>query len=137
MTGGAKSRIAAALLLVFLAGLATGVFAGAWHARHAFTGRHGDRMADRMREHLQHQLKLTPAQLQEMNPILDDMAKQLQEIRADSGRRVSEAMARAHQQLALHLTPEQQTELQRMEQRHQGKSRRHRDTMPPPRVEHP
>jgi Spy/CpxP family protein refolding chaperone len=129
---GANTRIVVALVLVFLAGIASGVFAGAWHARHVFAGRHGERMGERMREHLQHQLKLTPAQLQEMNPIFDDLARQLQEIRAESGRRVSETMARAHEQLAAHLTPAQQGELRQIEQRHEGMMRRHHRAMPPP-----
>lgn len=131
MRAGTKSRVAVVVVLVFFAGLATGVFAGAWHARHAFAGRHGERMGERMRQHLQRELKLTPAQLEEMNPILDEMAKQLREIRAESGRRVSETLARSHEQLASHLTPEQQAELQRMQQRHRGMFRSHHEPPPP------
>src|SRR3954468_13764685 len=121
---GPKTRFTIALALVFLAGLATGVFGGAWHARHAFAGRHGERMGDRMREHLRRELNLTPEQVQEVNPIVETMAKQLQEIRAESGRRVSETIAQSHEQIAAHLTPEQQAELQRLQQRHQEMLRR-------------
>jgi hypothetical protein len=85
-----------------------------------------------MREHLQQQLKLTPEQLRALDPILDEMAKQLQEIRAESGRRVSETITRSHEQLAAHLTPGQRVELQAMEERHAGMLRRHRWSDPPP-----
>lgn len=137
MIAATKSRLVLALTLVFLAGLATGVFGGAWHARHAFAGRHGERMGERMRERLQHELSLTPEQLQQMNPILDETTRQLQEIRAETGRRVSDTVTQSHERLAANLTPEQQTELRRMERRHHGFRRRHRDGEPPSRSERP
>jgi Spy/CpxP family protein refolding chaperone len=131
MRVGTKTRLIIALALVFLAGLATGVFGGAWHARHAFAGRHGERMGDRMREHLRRELKLTPEQLQQVDPIVQTMAKQLQEIRAESGRRVSETIEQSHEQIAAHLTSDQQAELKRLQQRHQ-RMLRHHGMMPPP-----
>ena len=113
-----KWRLIIGFVLVFLAGGATGMFAGAWHARHAFAGRHGGMMGERMRERIQRQLDLTPEQTREMNPIFDDMAARMQEIRRDSGRRVYEAMEDAHRRLAQHLTPEQLAKAEKMKQRH-------------------
>lgn len=42
-------RIVLGLALVFLAGVATGLFAGAWHAHRAFGDRHGPMMAPRVK----------------------------------------------------------------------------------------
>ena len=118
MTSSLKLRIAVGLVLVFLAGVASGVFAAAWHAHRGFADRHGPRMAQRMRERMRDELNLTPAQMQELGPILDDTAQRLQQIRRETGERVSETITKSHEQLATHLTPEQREDLHGMEQRH-------------------
>jgi Spy/CpxP family protein refolding chaperone len=84
MTRTLKWRIAIGFLLVFLAGAATGVFAGAWHARNTFRGRHGVMMGDHMREHLVRHLNLTPEQTRELDPIFDRTAKELHTIRQET-----------------------------------------------------
>jgi Spy/CpxP family protein refolding chaperone len=132
MTTALKWRIAVGLLLVFLAGVATGVFAGAWHARDAFAGRHGPRMGDRMRERLVRELELTPEQVRQMSPILDDTARRLQEIRRESGGRVNEVLTQSHQQLGAYLTPDQKDRWEDMQRRHRRFWRRHRGEPPPP-----
>lgn len=70
MTRALKLRIALGLLLVFFAGVATGIFAGAFHAHSAFAGRHSGMMGERMRERLQRQLDLTPEQLAKVKSYL-------------------------------------------------------------------
>jgi Spy/CpxP family protein refolding chaperone len=117
MSSGLKLRIAVGLVLIFLAGVASGVFAGAWHAHQDVADRHGPRMAQRMRERMRNELNLTPAQMQELGPILDDTAQQLQQIRRETAQRVSETIARSHEQVAVYLTPEQREDLHEMEQR--------------------
>lgn len=128
-----KWRLIIGCVLVFAAGAATGVFAGAWHARHAFAGRHGGMMAERMREQMHRQLDLTAEQTRELDPIVDRMASQLQQIRRESGRRVFDTMEEAHRAMATHLTPEQQQRLEQMKQRHLGRMHaRHGQPSPPP-----
>jgi Spy/CpxP family protein refolding chaperone len=118
MTRALKWRIAIGLLLVFLAGAATGVFAGAWHARSSFKVRHGGMMGDRMREHIVRHLDLTPEQQRAVDPILDRTAAELQAIRTETGQRVSETLRRSHEEIAPHLTPEQQAKAEKMKMRH-------------------
>ncbi|MEP6956159.1 MAG: hypothetical protein ABI883_04985, partial [Chthoniobacterales bacterium] len=118
MTRALKWWLALGLLVVFLAGSATGLVAGAWHARQAFAGRHGGMMADQMRAQMQRELALTPEQTREIQPILDTMAKRLQEIRRESGRRVFETMTETHREMVPHLTVAQQERLEAMKQRH-------------------
>ena len=125
-------RLLIGFVLVFLAGGATGLFVGAWHARQAFAGRHGGMMAERMREHIRRQLDLTPAQIREVDPILNDMAQQLQQIRRESGRRVAETMEQSHRAMLPHLTPEQQKELEEMKQRHVRRWHWRHGPRPPP-----
>ena len=118
MTGKLKWLLVVGLVLVFLAGAATGLFAGAWHARSAFHERHGRFMGERMREHITRQLDLSPAQAREVEPILEETARQVQTIQAETRTRVTEAMEQARGQLAVHLTPAQVEKMERMKKRH-------------------
>lgn len=106
-------------VLVFVAGGMTGAFFGASHARHIFfEGHRGGMMSERMRDHLRRQLNLTPEQVAKISPIIDKTAAQLEQIRRDTGRRVHETFAEAHQQMAVNLTDEQRVKLQKIESRH-------------------
>lgn len=116
MSQGLKLRIAVGLVLVFLAGVASGVFAAAWHAHRTFARRHGPQMAERMRARLIDELDLSPAQVRELSPILDDTAQRLQQIRRETAQRVSATMSQSHQEMVAHLTPEQQARFRAMMQ---------------------
>lgn len=131
----AKTRwfIAAGVVLVFFAGIATGVFAGAWRAKQVFIVRHGPQMSERLRERIERELQLTPEQLQQARPIFDETARELDAIREETGRRVAETMAKSHRRMAAFLTPEQQERLKRMQQRHRLRIKmRGLDRHPPP-----
>lgn len=114
-----KWGIALGAALVFFAGIATGLFGCFWHVHHMFLQRNSGHLAAQMRTHLKWELNLTPAQVEEITPIVDQTAKQLEEIRSDSGRRVAEALAQSHRDLAPHLTPEQRAKLDKMAERRQ------------------
>ena len=137
MTRGLKWRIAIGLVLVFAAGAATGTFAGARHARRTFVAHHGEFRGDRMREHLTRRLNLTPEQLRQIEPIIEQTSRQLQAIRADTGKRVSEAMEQSRDAMAPHLTPAQLEKLEKMrrrrmeEPRQRRRDREHRRDRPP------
>jgi len=118
MTSALKWRIAVLLVIVFLAGVATGFFGGARHARHVFIGRHGAHFGERMQHHMKRRLDLTPEQSEKIAPILERMSTQLAEIRNDTGRRVAETMSQSHREMAPILTPEQQAKLEKMKKRH-------------------
>ena len=119
MTRALKWQIAILLVIVFLAGVATGFFGGARHARHVFMGRHGAHSGERMQHHLKRRLHLTPEQSEKIGPILERMSTELTEIRDETGRRVAETMSRSHREMAPILTPEQQAKLEKMKKRHQ------------------
>ena len=118
MNSALKWRFAIGVLLVFVAGLATGVFAGAWHARSTIKVRHGGMMGEHMRWHLARHLDLTPEQLRAVEPILDRAADELQTIREETGQRVAETMRRSHAEIAPHLNAEQREKLEKMKMRH-------------------
>ncbi len=130
MTTKVKLWFALAFLVVFLAGGAVGLFAGAYQVRRHFG--HGPRgfSSERMREHLRRELQLTPEQTAQVNPVIDRTAAQLESIRRETGERVLETMRASHSEIAPLLTEEQRARLDQMRQRHlRGMGRWHR--MPP------
>lgn len=129
MTRSLKWGLIVGVLMVFAAGIATGMFLGARKAHDVMTSRHEGRMGEHMRERLTRRLQLTPEQLEKVAPIIDETGKRLHEIRVESGRRVAETMRESHTAMAPHLTAEQRDKLERMKMRHK-RMRRGRG-MPP------
>ena len=112
-------KLIAGFLLVFVAGGITGAFVGGAYARHHFFEvHHPERIGARMKERLRTELNLTPEQLAKISPIIDKTTSQLRDIRRDTGRRVHEVIADAHQQMSATLTDEQRQKLQQIENRH-------------------
>src|SRR5437588_1021825 len=99
MTSKLKLWLAIALVVVFVAGVAAGLCGGAFYMHHMFVGGHRGFVGRRMHEHLRRELQLTPEQNEKVMPILDQLDQRLQEIREDTGRRVSEAMNQSHEQV--------------------------------------
>ncbi len=132
MTRKLKLWLALALLVVFFAGAALGVFAGAMHARQVFFRGHGGFVAHRMREHLRRELQLTPEQNEKITPILDQMDQRLETIRTETGQRVRETMNQSHNEIVPLLNPEQRQKLIEMRERHKHIMRMHGGDMPPP-----
>jgi Spy/CpxP family protein refolding chaperone len=94
-------KLVAGFILVFIAGGMTGAFIAASHSRHMFIVSHRpELMAQRMRERLRDELKLTPEQLAKISPIIDRSTTQLEEIRMETGRRVHETFVQAHREMA-------------------------------------
>ncbi len=118
MNSALKWKLIAGFVLVFLAGGATGIFVSAATAHRFLFGphRHGY-AAQAMKNRLQWQLRLTDEQMAKISPIIEKTGAQLEEIRGETGRRVREAIAQAHRDIAPILTPEQKERLQQMEQR--------------------
>lgn len=129
MTNGLKWRIAVALLFVFLAGVAVGVFGTAHHVREVMLGHRPPHFRGRMAEHLRRELRLTPEQFSQVQPIVDRSADRLEQIRRETNQRVQETIHAAHGELAPYLTPEQRARLDEMAQRHHHALR---DGPPPP-----
>lgn len=126
-------RVALGLFVVFLAGAASGFLASAWQTRQKFDKRHRVVLkGDRMMRHFQRHLELTPEQRQKVEPIFDQTAARLQEIRAETGRRVSETMEQSRREIAPHLTPEQRVRMEEMKERRRRKIHRRRGRREPP-----
>jgi Spy/CpxP family protein refolding chaperone len=118
MTASFKGKLIAGFVLAFLAGGAAGVFFTFHQARHwrADFGRHPHSLTERMRDRIKGQLDLTPQQLAKIEPILDRAAKELQEIRAETGAKVRQVMAETNHALQPELTEPQRARLEKIQQ---------------------
>ena len=124
MTRRLKWAVAAGVLMVFAAGIATGMFIDARRAHDVLMPKHHHRMGERMREHLTRELQLTPEQIEKVSPIIDDTSRRLQEIRRESGRRVADTMRESRAAMAPHLNADQRERLETLKMRHRRKMRR-------------
>ncbi|MGZ5538494.1 MAG: hypothetical protein ACXWG0_08200 [Chthoniobacterales bacterium] len=132
MTTTMKLWLALALVVVFFAGAAAGLFGGAIYAHHMFVGRHGGFVAHRMREHLRRELQLTPEQNGKIAPILDRLDQRLETIRNETAQRVTETMNESHAEIVPLLTPEQREKFDQMRERHRHILHLHGGAPPPP-----
>ena len=132
MSTALKWKLVAGFVLVFIAGGMTGSLLYSARTRHL----RSSTLAQRMGQHLQSELGLTPDQFAKLSPIINQTASSLEAIRIETGRRVRQTMAAADRQMAPFLTPEQQAKLTTVEQ----KRRRHAhppDVPSPPRNQPP
>jgi Spy/CpxP family protein refolding chaperone len=124
-------KLIVAFLLVFLAGAAVGFF-GAVHLHHPFHREQANSIAEHMKEHLRAELKLTPQQVEQISPIVDQATSNLDAKREQTGREVRAIFEDMHKRIAPLLTPEQQQRLAEMEQRHRQIMHRRGFQPPPP-----
>jgi Spy/CpxP family protein refolding chaperone len=120
MTASLKGKLIAGFILAFLAGGVTGTFVTFYqghHWREGFAHHHLHSFSERMRSRIQTDLDLTPEQMKKIQPILDQTARELQQIRVETGARVREVINRTNQALQPFLTERQQARLRKMEKR--------------------
>jgi gas vesicle protein len=118
MNSALKWKLIVGFVVVFLAGGMTGVFVGASFAHHLFFGPYRGEMRERIRNRLRVELRLSDEQMAKISPIIDKTAAQLDQIRAETGKRVHETFAEAHREISVDLTPEQRAKLEKINARH-------------------
>jgi hypothetical protein len=127
-----KWKLAFAFLLVFIAGVMTGLFGGL-HMRHLFLGPpHSGEVPMKMREHLRRELDLTSEQEAKLAPIIESTSAKLEAIRVETAQRVRQAMEESEQQVLPELTSEQKTKLKKLKEQHHKILMRHGFTPPRP-----
>ena len=130
MNSSLRWKLILAFVLVFFAGIACGFF-GAFHgARWMFGHPHHGSVAEHMKRHLRSELNLTPQQMEQISSIVDGAASQLEAKREQTMREVRNIFEETHRSITPFLTPEQQTKLDQLEQRHRQRPHR-RGFMPP------
>ena len=131
MNSSLRWKLILAFVLVFFAGIACGFFGAFRSAPWMFGHRHHGSVAEHMKRHLRTELNLTPQQMEQISPIVDRAASQLEAKREQTMREVRNIFEETHRSITPFLTPEQQTKLDKLEQRHARRFHRH-GFMPPP-----
>ncbi len=116
MTSFRSARIALYVLLIFLGGLVSGVLLGPRVGRVFLRPPPPGAMSRHMMKRLQSKLNLTPEQAAQVKPLLEATGTDLDAMRRETTRRVSERIAQSNAAIAELLTPEQKRELEKMEE---------------------
>ena len=87
-------------------------------------------MAQRLRHRLESRLKLTPAQVQKIGPIIDKLGEDMKSVQVETIQRLGKLLDTANAQIATELTPEQKCRFEAMQKKRRELSR---DSKPFPR----
>ena len=112
------TRKSAAIYLaaVFLAGLAAGGAAGfSVGKRNAFAPPRPQDMASHICERMKSKLHLTPEQVRQIEPLVNETAAELKAVHSTTAERITEIFQTLNQRQAQFLTPEQKVLLEEME----------------------
>ena len=126
-----KQKIGLYLSLIFLAG---GVAGGSimWTAstkksppppRREFPD--SERMCDFMRKRLEERVGLTPEQVEKIDPLLEQSARDIKAIHDKTLQDVEDVIRRTHSEIAATLTPEQKAKLDEVERERREFWRKH------------
>lgn len=120
-----RGKLIGGFLLVFVAGAIAGAFLGAAESRHHHMVNAHRSVVEKVRSRVQSRLELTPEQMKKAEPAVDNAARQLEEIRSETGRRVQKIFAEADRDIAPQLTDAQRAKMKELEA--QQKSRAGQD----------
>jgi len=112
------TRKSAAIYLaaVFLAGLAAGGAAGfSVGKRNAFAPPRPQDMASHICERMKSKLHLTPEQVRQIEPLVNETAAELEAVHTTTADRITEIFQKLNQRQTQFLTPEQKVLLEEME----------------------
>ena|SRR5437762_8009989 len=111
-------RLVAVFLLVFVAGFACGFFGALHRMRWVVGPHHPGPVAEHLKQRLRWELKLTPQQVQQISPIVDSAAAQLEATRKQTMEKVHAILQESHREITPFLSADQRQKLEKMEQRH-------------------
>jgi TolA-binding protein len=104
------------LVLVFLAGGTVGALIARKQSGHSTVKEPSmEKASHRMQDKIVSRLGLTQDQIRQMQPVFEQTTTDLRAIHAKALRESDDAIRRAHQHIAPHLTPEQLTRLEAIE----------------------
>ena len=111
-----RLKLVGGFVVVFIAGLIAGRLLRRAQVRHHRTDFSGhEAITERIRNRMKSRLDLTPEQMAKTAPIFDKTARQIEDIRKETSRRIHETFAAADHELAPALTPEQRPRLDALE----------------------
>ena len=115
-----KGKIISYLAAIFVAGgISGGVIAWKEAKQEMFKPPSSKKMCAFFRERLQAELKLSPSQMQRLEPLLEKRVQEMEAIHSRTVRQIDELFRESNEQIAraLELTPEQRLKLDEMEKK--------------------
>jgi len=114
MTNISKNKLILSLALIFVAGGVSGAVLtlGSTSKQSSPKPPSMERVCDHMKKRLQARLSLTDEQLTKISPVLEKTARELELIHRRHIRDVELVFEKSNEELALHLSPEQQRKLE-------------------------
>ena len=115
-----KKSVLIYLVAVFAAGLLAGGAGGySLGKRKAFRPPRPQEMTTHMCDHLKARLHLTPEQVKQIEPSIQQTAEELDAVHTSSAKRIADIFQRSNQRLTQYLTPEQKHSLDDMDRERQ------------------
>jgi len=117
-----RNKIILYLAAIFLVGGITGVVVGWTGAKQRMIGPPSPKkICDHFRHSLQSELELTPAQLRQLDPLLEKRAQEMEAIHSRTIQQFEELIRASNEEIAttLGLTPAQRAKLEEMEKKRQ------------------
>lgn len=108
-------KLSGYVLLIFLSGLLTGAFLAPSIGRRFLRPPPPGEMSRHMLARMQSRLNLTPEQKEQVKPLVEAAANDIDAIRKETTARVSDRIAQNIAAINALLTPDQQRELEKME----------------------
>ena len=128
MSNPRTAKIVLYVLLIFLAGVVTGALLAPRFGRTFMRPPGPKQMSRHMLQHLQEGLALTPEQVEQVQPLVEETGRDLEAIRRDTTRKVMARVEASHAEISKLLTPEQQAKFEKMK----AESREHMHHGHPP-----
>jgi Spy/CpxP family protein refolding chaperone len=133
MTSSRFFRPALYALLIFAAGVITGVFVAPIVGRSFMRPPGSQEMAQHIMHRLRSNLDLTDAQVAQIKPLVEKTGADMETIRRETTQRVMRRMEQTNTEISAILLPEQQAKFKTMEEeRRKRMERDHRFAEPPP-----
>ena len=116
-----KSKIMLYLAAIFLAGGVSGAMVSLASARKLSAKAPSmDRACNHMKDRLRAKLDLSPEQMSQIEPILDQTGRELRNVHQHALREVEQVFQRSNAQIAAHLNAGQKIKLEEMEKEHRS-----------------
>lgn len=127
MTSLTKTKLIAYLAVIFVAGAVSGAVITSRRAQEKSRPPSMEKVCHTMHDHLKAKLELTPEQVLQVQPILDQTAHAIKKSHARTMAEIDAAIERSHEEVAKYLTAEQLVKLEALRaERREWKAKRQR-----------
>jgi Spy/CpxP family protein refolding chaperone len=127
MMNNGKLKVVLYLSAIFLVGGVVGGFVANKFVKQPF--QRGpmdiDKLTDRQMRHMARELELTPEQVENIRPIIENISNKVREVRRENFLKLTKLHEERDERMSAELTPEQQIKMKQMEERQRKRVKRY------------